>query len=151
MQEALTTPATWTRCASTSTGSPTFQAEGWDRRVLMGPRRPVRGAAEAEDLEYHPKVALRCEERELGAAEDDERAAGQPLELLDRCGPVATRETMLGRRSDVLRRPLAQAPDHGLPIEVLDPPLDVGAGNLARRRRDVDDLPPACRPRGSRR
>src|SRR5215204_5921563 len=36
----------------------------------MGPRRPVRGAAEAEDLEYHPKVALRCEVRELGAAED---------------------------------------------------------------------------------
>src|SRR5215203_5277437 len=23
------------------------EAEGWDRRVLMGPRRPVRGAAEA--------------------------------------------------------------------------------------------------------
>src|SRR5215217_7068135 len=45
------------------------EAEGWDRRVLMGPRRPVRGAAEAEDLEYHPKVALRCQERELGAAE----------------------------------------------------------------------------------
>jgi hypothetical protein len=44
------------------------EAEGWDRRVLMGPRRPVRGAAEAEDLEYHPKVALRCQERELGAA-----------------------------------------------------------------------------------
>ena len=50
---------------------------------------------------------------------------------------------MLGRRSDVLRRPLAQAPVHGLPIEELDPPLDVGAGHLARRRRDVDGLPPA--------
>src|SRR5215217_4348229 len=35
----------------------------------MGPPRPVRGAAEAEDLQYHPKVALRCQERELGAAE----------------------------------------------------------------------------------
>src|SRR5215211_4049517 len=53
----------------------------------MGPPRPVRGAAEAEDLQYHPKVALRCQERELGAAEDDGRAAGKPLELLDRCGP----------------------------------------------------------------
>ena len=50
---------------------------------------------------------------------------------------------MLGRRSDVLRRPLVQALDHGLPIEELDPPLDVGAGHLARRRRDVDGLPPA--------
>ena len=58
---------------------------------------------------------------------------------------------MLGRRSDVLRRPLAQAPDHGLPIEELDPPLDVGAGNLARRCREVDGLPPAGRPRWSRR
>src|SRR5215211_6936614 len=142
MQAALTTPATRTRCARTSTGSPTFPRRkggtgGWSWGLV------VRGAAEAEDLEYHPKVALRCQERELGAAEDDERAAGQPLELLDRCGPVATRETMLGRRSDVLRRPLAQAPVHGLPIEELDPPLDVGAGHLARRRRDVDGLPPA--------
>src|SRR5215208_4048911 len=104
MQAALTTPATRTRCARTSTGSPTFpRRKGGTGGCSWG--LLVRGAAEAEDLEYHPKVALRCQERELGAAEDDERAAGQPLELLDRCGPVATRETMLGRRSDVLRRP----------------------------------------------
>jgi hypothetical protein len=150
MQAALTTPATRTRCARTSTRSPTFpRHKGGTGGCSWG--LVVRGAAEAEDLEYHPKVALRCQERELGAAEDDERAAGQPLELLDCCGPVATRETMLGRRSDVLRRPLAQAPVHGLPIEELDPPLDVGAGHLARRRREVDGLPPAGRPRGSRR
>ena len=142
MQAALTTPATRTRCARTSTRSPIFpRHKGGTGGCSWG--LVVRGAAEAEDLEYHPKVALRCQERGLGAAEDDERAAGQPLELLDRCGPVATRETMLGRRSDVLRRSLAQAPVHGLPIEELDPPLDVGAGHLARRRRDVDGLPPA--------
>src|ERR687898_3148391 len=68
MQEALTTPVTRTRCARTSTGSPTFPRHkggtGWCSWGLV-----IRGAAEAEDLEYHPKVALRCEERDPGAAE----------------------------------------------------------------------------------
>src|SRR5829696_9638906 len=69
MQAALTTPATRTRCARTSTRSPIFPRHkggtgGWSWGLV------VRGAAEAEDLEYHPKVALRCEVRELGAAED---------------------------------------------------------------------------------
>src|SRR5215218_8645352 len=68
MQAALTTPATRTRCARTSTGSPTFpRRKGGTGGCSWG--LLVRGAAEAEDLEYHPKVALRCEERELGAAE----------------------------------------------------------------------------------
>src|SRR5215217_6925317 len=42
------------------------EAEGWDRRVVSwGP--VVRGAA--KHLEDHPKVALRCEVRDPGAAE----------------------------------------------------------------------------------
>src|SRR5215212_11837684 len=66
MQEALTTPATRTRCARTSTGSPTFPRRkggtgGWSWGLV------VRGAA--KHLEDHPKVALRCEQRDPGAAE----------------------------------------------------------------------------------
>ena len=66
MQEALTTPATRTRCARTSTGSPTFLrwkggTGGWSWGLV------VRGAA--KHLEDHPKVALRCEVRDPGAAE----------------------------------------------------------------------------------
>src|SRR5215216_7539367 len=66
MQEALTTPATRTRCARTSTGSPTFPRRkggtgGWSWGL------DVRGAA--KHLEDHPKVALRCEVRDPGAAE----------------------------------------------------------------------------------
>src|SRR3712207_2563136 len=66
MQEALTTPATRTRCARTSTGSPTFPRRkggtgGWSWGLV------VRGAA--KHLEDHPKVALRCEVRDPGAAE----------------------------------------------------------------------------------
>src|SRR5215204_2002129 len=66
MQEALTTPAARTRCARTSTGSPTFQRRkggtgGWSWDLV------VRGAA--KHLEDHPKVALRCEVRDPGAAE----------------------------------------------------------------------------------
>src|SRR5215216_7098356 len=66
MQEALTTSATRTRCARTSTGSPTFPRRkggtgGWSWGLV------VRGAA--KHLEDHPKVALRCEVRDPGAAE----------------------------------------------------------------------------------
>src|SRR3712207_3748218 len=66
MQEALTTPATRTRCARTSTGSPTFPRRkggtgGWSWGLV------VRGAA--KHLEDHPKVALRCEVRDPGTAE----------------------------------------------------------------------------------
>src|SRR5215207_5585780 len=66
MQEALTTPATRTRCARTSTGSPTFPRRkggtgGWSWGLV------VRGAA--KHLEDHPKVALRCEVRDPGAAD----------------------------------------------------------------------------------
>ena len=66
MQEALTTPATRTRCARTSTGSPTFPRQkggtgGWSWGLV------VRDAA--QHLEDHPKVALRCEVRDPGAAE----------------------------------------------------------------------------------
>ena len=43
------------------------EAEGWDRRVVMGPRLASRGAA--KHLEDHPKVALRCEVRDPGATE----------------------------------------------------------------------------------
>jgi hypothetical protein len=40
-REGLGTPATRTRCARTSTGSPTFpRRKARDRRVVMGPRRP---------------------------------------------------------------------------------------------------------------
>src|SRR5215204_3600281 len=66
MQEALTTPATRTRCARTSTGSPTFpRRKGGTGGCSWGP--VVRGAA--KHLEDHPKVALRCEVRDPGAAE----------------------------------------------------------------------------------
>src|SRR5919107_188950 len=66
MQEALTTPATRTRCARTSTGLPTFPRRkggtgGWSWGLV------VRGAA--KHLKDHPKVALRCEVRDPGAAE----------------------------------------------------------------------------------
>src|SRR5215207_3837394 len=66
MQEALTTPATQTGGARTSTGSPTFPRRkggtgGWSWGLV------VRGAA--KHLEDHPKVALRCEVRDPGAAE----------------------------------------------------------------------------------
>ena|SRR5918993_1812293 len=68
MQAALTTPATRTRCTRTSTRSLIFPRHkggtGWCSWGLV-----IRGAAEAEDLEYHPKVALRCQERDPGAAE----------------------------------------------------------------------------------
>src|SRR5215211_7181113 len=66
MQEALTTPATRTRCARTATGSPTFpRRKGGTGGWSWGP--VVRGAA--KHLEDHPKVALRCEVRDPGAAE----------------------------------------------------------------------------------
>jgi hypothetical protein len=54
MQAALTTPATRTRCARTSTRSPTFpRHKGGTGGCSWG--LVVRGAAEAEDLEYHPR------------------------------------------------------------------------------------------------
>src|ERR671913_1560426 len=66
MQAALTTPARRTRCARTAPGSPTFpRRKGGTGGCSWG--LVVREAA--KHLEYHPKVALRCEERELGAAE----------------------------------------------------------------------------------
>src|SRR5918994_2697701 len=66
MQEALTTPATRTRRARTSTGSPTFpRRKGGTGGCSWG--LVVRGAA--KHLEDHPKVALRCEVRDPGAAE----------------------------------------------------------------------------------
>src|SRR5918992_3048926 len=66
MQEALTTPATRTRCARTSTGSPTFArreggAGGWSWGLV------VRGAA--EDLKDHPKVAQGVEVGDVNPAE----------------------------------------------------------------------------------
>ena len=66
MQEALTTPATRTRCARASTGSPASSG----RKGGTGGRSwglVVRRAA--KHLEDHRKVALRCEVRDSSAAE----------------------------------------------------------------------------------
>src|SRR5215207_910995 len=65
MQEALTTPATRTRCARTSTGSPTFPRRkggtgGWSWGLV------VRGAA--KHLEDHPKVAQGVEVGDVNPA-----------------------------------------------------------------------------------
>src|SRR5215211_6806279 len=65
MQEALTTPATRTRCASTSTGSPTFPRRkggtgGWSGGLA------VREAA--KHLDGHPKVAQGVEVGDVNPA-----------------------------------------------------------------------------------
>jgi hypothetical protein len=66
MQEALTTPATRTRCARTSTGSPTFpRQKGGTGGCSWG--LLVREAA--KHLEDHPKVALGVEEGDVNPAE----------------------------------------------------------------------------------
>src|SRR5215210_4293360 len=58
MQEALTTPATRTRCARTSTGSPTFpRRKGGTGGCSWS--LDVRGAA--KHLEDHPEIALGVE------------------------------------------------------------------------------------------
>src|SRR5215213_3175626 len=65
MQEALTTPATRTRCARTSTGSPTFPRRkggtgGWSWGLV------VRGAA--KHLKDHPEVAQGVEVGDVNPA-----------------------------------------------------------------------------------
>src|SRR5829696_62885 len=65
MREALTTPATRTRCARTSTGSPTFPRRkggsgGWSWGLV------VREAA--EDLKDHPEVAQGVEVGDVNPA-----------------------------------------------------------------------------------
>ena len=82
MQAALTTPATRTRCARTSTGSPTFPRRkggtgGWSWGLV------VRGAA--KHLEDHPKVALRCEVR------DDTQSHRVVEDRLSHCSPALSR------------------------------------------------------------
>src|SRR5215208_974826 len=65
MQEALTTPATRTRCARTSTGSPTFpRRKGGTGGCSWG--LLVREAA--KHLEYHPKVAQGVEVGDVNPA-----------------------------------------------------------------------------------
>src|SRR5215204_7459091 len=87
MQEALTTPATRTRCARTSTGSPTFPRRkggtgGWSWSL------DVRGAA--KHLEDHPEIAQGVEVGDVDPAvlTAEHQAV---LALRPRDGPVEVR------------------------------------------------------------
>src|ERR671921_714713 len=87
MQEALTTPATRTRCARTSTGSPTFpRRKGGTGGCSWS--LDVRGAA--KHLEDHPEIAQGVEVGDVDPAvlTAEHQAV---LALHPRDGPVEVR------------------------------------------------------------
>src|SRR5215218_11129314 len=87
MQEALTTPATRTRCARTSTGAPTFPRRKGGTRGCSS-SLDVRGAA--KHLEDHPEIALGVEVGDVDPAmlTSEHQAV---LALCPRDGPVEVR------------------------------------------------------------
>ncbi|MDQ3863576.1 MAG: hypothetical protein M3317_08770 [Actinomycetota bacterium] len=115
MQEALTTPATRTRCARTSTGSPTFPRRkggtgGWSWGLV------VWGAA--KHLEDYPEIAQGVEVGDLDPAvlTAEHHAV---LALRPRDGPVEVRG------------------GDGDGFDTNDPPLGLGLRYMRRRSREV--------------